>query len=689
MKKLFLIAVILFSGISLNAQTNLDSLFNIWHDQTRADTTRLKALGKIAHDGYLFSNPDSSLYYAQLQYDFAQSKGIKKQMASALNNQANSYWMKSDYPKALNHYKKSLKIAEEIGDKKGISYTLNNIGLIYKNQGDYLNSLNYHQRSLKINEEIGDQLLNANTLNNVGSIYENQGDYPNALNYYQRSLKIYEEIGFQRGISSTLNNIGEIYSNQGDYPNALNYYHRCLKIDEEIGDMRGVAISLGNIGQIYNNQEDFPNSMSRLQESLKILEELGDQREIANILIKIGCNYYNQGDYPNALNYHQRSLKIYEEIGDQSGIARSLYSIGDSFLQQGNPQKAIIRCSKSLLLSQKIGAILYQRDACHCLYDSYKSLGNGNKALEYHELMLALVDSLSAEETAKKLQQIEFAKQVLADSLANVEADRLVKEAHKEEVRQKNRTRNYLIAVGLLALLLALGFYSRWRYIKKSRDIISKEKDRSENLLLNILPTEIAEELKEKGRADAQDFDMVSILFTDFKGFTKASEKLSARDLVTEINTCFEAFDGIIDKYGIEKIKTIGDAYMAAGGLPVPTDDSVKKTVMAALELQDFIQSRKAKLDAEGKPCFEMRVGVHTGPVVAGIVGVKKFQYDIWGDTVNTASRMESSGEVGKVNISETTYELLKDNSYFSFESRGKVDAKGKGEVEMYFVSKA
>jgi adenylate cyclase len=162
--------------------------------------------------------------------------------------------------------------------------------------------------------------------------------------------------------------------------------------------------------------------------------------------------------------------------------------------------------------------------------------------------------------------------------------------------------------------------------------------------------------------------------------------------LVNEINHCFEAFDGIMAKYGIEKIKTIGDAYMAAGGLPVPTEGSVRNTVMAALEMQRFIRDRKAQKDALGEPAFEMRVGIHTGPVVAGIVGVKKFQYDIWGDTVNTASRMESMGVVGQVNISEATYALLKNAStpngapLFQFEARGHVSVKGKGELEMFIV---
>jgi class 3 adenylate cyclase len=206
--------------------------------------------------------------------------------------------------------------------------------------------------------------------------------------------------------------------------------------------------------------------------------------------------------------------------------------------------------------------------------------------------------------------------------------------------------------------------------------------------LLNILPAEIAEELKTKGEAAARNFDTVSILFTDFKEFTQTSEKMSATALVAEINTCFKAFDDICSEHHIEKIKTIGDAYMAAGGLPVADEHAALNTVLAGLDMAKFIVKRRAERQAEGKLGFEMRVGIHTGPVVAGIVGVKKFQYDVWGDTVNTASRLEGSGEVGKVNVSQNTYELLKHLPTLSFESRGKIQVKGKGEVDMYFVER-
>jgi len=261
-----------------------------------------------------------------------------------------------------------------------------------------------------------------------------------------------------------------------------------------------------------------------------------------------------------------------------------------------------------------------------------------------------------------------------------------VKINHEEVVHQKDKQRNLALYIGAGVLLIAVALWGRLRYVRRARATIQKEKDRSENLLLNILPAEIAEELKIHGKAEARDFDLVSVLFTDFKEFTSLSEKMSAKELVAEINYCFESFDRIAGKYKIEKIKTIGDSYMAAGGLPVPTPDSVKNTVLAALEMQTFIQSYRLQKEAEKRPAFQMRSGIHTGPVVAGIVGVKKFQYDIWGDTVNTASRVESSGAVGSVNISQTTYELIKDEPLFHFQSRGKIDVKGKGEIEMYFV---
>jgi len=284
---------------------------------------------------------------------------------------------------------------------------------------------------------------------------------------------------------------------------------------------------------------------------------------------------------------------------------------------------------------------------------------------------------------------MEFSKQLLADSLRQEEEKLRIQIANEREVRKKNRIRNIVLVSALFLLIGAIVFHQRMLRNRRAKKAIEKEKDRSDKLLLNILPSEIAQELKEKGKADARKFEMVSILFSDFKDFTHLSETLDPKELVEEINTCFKPFDAICEKYEIEKIKTIGDTYMAAGGLPVPDNNSIKNTVLAGLEMQEFIVNRKKEIEASGKIYFEMRVGIHTGSVIAGIVGVTKFQYDIWGDAVNTAARVESSGEAGKVSVSGSTYEMLKDDPEFRFQSRGKIKAKGKGEIEMWFVDKA
>ena len=189
--------------------------------------------------------------------------------------------------------------------------------------------------------------------------------------------------------------------------------------------------------------------------------------------------------------------------------------------------------------------------------------------------------------------------------------------------------------------------------------IIEKEKDRSNNLLLNILPADIAEELKIHGKAEARDFDMVSILFTDFKGFTEYSAKLSAADLVSEINHCFEAFDGIIEKYGIEKIKTIGDSYMCAGGVPIRNKSNAIEVTLAALKIKNHMVKVSEEIKQRGETPWKIRIGINTGEVIAGVIGLKRFAYDIWGSTVNQAQRMEMHGQLLQLQVEAGVFQQV------------------------------
>ncbi len=268
------------------------------------------------------------------------------------------------------------------------------------------------------------------------------------------------------------------------------------------------------------------------------------------------------------------------------------------------------------------------------------------------------------------INQLEQVKVLSERTLEQEREKKLMLENRKEELEKEVALRTEEVI-------------AQKQEIEHQHEELKKEKKKSDDLLLNILPEEIAEELKERGSSEAKFFDHVTVLFTDFVDFTKAGEQMTPRELVSELDTCFKAFDEIISIYNIEKIKTIGDAYLAVCGVPANDPEHAIKVVRAALGIRDFMASRKKQL---GHKTFDVRIGIHSGSVVAGIVGVKKFAYDIWGDTVNTAARMEQSSEKGKINISQVTYELIKDQFECSY--RGEIEAKNKGALSMYFVEK-
>ena len=379
---------------------------------------------------------------------------------------------------------------------------------------------------------------------------------------------------------------------------------------------------------------------------------------------------------------------------------------GGLFLKTGRPEEAYPLLKKAIALrdSLKIPLFTYVgtfegeyylaeyylakgdfKDAEICLLNACREASEAklNSAILKYER--ALANLYAGHQDPGKATSVALGYIGLSDSIREVQNRSNVSEY---EIRQKELSdlnqlqRQKLIRNGFMAgfgvvLLFAGLFFSQ-------RNKIRKGKKRSDDLLLNILPEEVAEELKETGHAAAKHYNEVTVLFTDFKGFTQLSEHLTPIELVAEINECFSAFDQITTKFGLEKIKTIGDAYMAVGGLPVPNKTHAADAIRAALEIARYMARHKQEREAQSRPFFEVRIGIHSGPVVAGIVGVKKFQYDIWGDTVNTSSRMESSGEVGKVNISEVTYNRVADK--FNCTYRGQVQAKNKGLMTMYFV---
>lgn len=269
----------------------------------------------------------------------------------------------------------------------------------------------------------------------------------------------------------------------------------------------------------------------------------------------------------------------------------------------------------------------------------------------------------------------------LIDKLVAVETDISDLKSIEEELRHKNSS---LVELTKSMEVKALKLEEQQVEIERQKKLVEEQRKKADDLLLNIFPYEIAEQLKINGYARSKQYRMVSVMFTDFVGFSGLGEKLSTQKLIYELSTYFEKFDYIARWHFVEKIKTVGDSYMCAGGLPLKNRSNAFDTVLAALEILGFIRETNDKKMLAGEPLWEIRIGIHTGRVIAGVIGHTKMAYDIWGDTVNMASRMETSGEAGKVNISGATYHHIKD--YFNCTYRGKIIAKNKGEIDMYFV---
>ncbi|HYV90700.1 MAG TPA: adenylate/guanylate cyclase domain-containing protein [Chitinophagales bacterium] len=560
-------------------------------------------------------------------------------------------------------------LAEKINYPKGLGYALKSKGLVYNIQGNYVEALQVWKEALNVFEVNGIKVGAANMLNNIGVIYYNKGDEANALDYYLKSLKVSEEIKDTLRIATALTNIGGVYSNKpATYDKALQFHRNALLLSITIGDSELIGNSNANIGEVYVSQQKLDSALFYLKNARDMYTGSSSLPYALNVIGKI---YRMKKDFALAVQYHQQAYDSAKVIDAKLDMAQALLGIAETDKEKVDYKSAIVIYKKAEEILKDIGLEeSYDLEKVYLgLSSSYSELKDYNNAFKYQTLMLEVKNKIYNLEVDKKLSTKLFA----------FEIDKKQGEINlqQEVISRQRLVRNGLIG-GITVVLLFAGVFLM------QRNRISKEKKRSEELLLNILPAQTAKELMATGSAKANDFSQVTVLFTDFKGFTRMSENLSAQELVNEINHCYSSFDNIVTTYRIEKIKTIGDSYMCAGGLPEESKTHAVDTVRAALKMRDFIEEEKQRRIAEGKNYFEIRIGVNTGPVVAGIVGIKKFAYDIWGDTVNIASRMESSGEIGKVNISESTYELVKDK--FNCTHRGKIQAKYKGAIDMYFV---
>lgn len=676
---------------------------------------------------------ESAIDYFKKALSYKLRKGDTEALMRITYNLGVCYSALRDVNNSLLYLEQAKTYAVQIHADRQLARIYNNLVSVYNNMGNMAKVLENTMLLLKLGEKLSDPKITALAYYQIGYVYHFNGDFEKAFLNYTRALAKYESIRDTAMIASLQINIGEYYLGKKQTDSATLYFNKSLKTYTILNDKEKLAALYERLGSLYVLQNDYDNILKLSEKSNALARELGNQglmsfyafQEQAYKLAKLYTSYPLQGDKPevpldqketlgNMIRSMDRQITIYREhVMNYREIARMYQTLAaakewnkdykgaladfklyttytDSFDNAENRSQfasieskyAFEKSRDSLQFAEEQKRLGLQKEialnALKAEFDKKRALAKTEE--ERKQLLF---------EEALKRKEIESTfLQKQNETKARFEKEKVLSDAEqdkkdalaKAELKRSNNMRNMSFAGAGLLLLLAGG--ATWAYTQKRKDnkLIAAEKKRSDNLLLNILPEEVAEELKRDGQSQARRYDEVSVLFTDFVNFTTISEQLQPEELIAELNICFTAFDHILERHKLEKIKTIGDAYLAVGGLPVAYPGHAVHTVRAAIDIIRFIEKRKQ----EASHSLDIRIGIHSGPLVAGIIGVKKFAYDIWGDTVNTASRLESSSEAGKVNISGTTFQLVKDE--FSCIYRGKIAAKNKGAMDMYFV---
>ncbi len=507
-----------------------------------------------------------------------------------------------------------------------------------------------------------------------------KGELSEGLEQYFISMEYADKINYVEGRGKLYVAIADAYSASENSQNAVAYYKKGIEILRNGKDSIGLASSIFNAGDEYFNMNELDSAFLFTKEAQSIFEKVNYPIGDAYCFGNLGMIAAERGDKRTAEENINQAIKILEQYKEYSPISVYLEFMSAIFLENDDSQTALEYAERSLSLATQYSLKDEISQANLILSKIHEQLGNTRIAFEYYKNHVLYRDSVNNIGAVQKMANLRTDYEV---SQKQVEVDLLEKEATIISLQTK---RQQILLYGILALLISVGIiafvtFKRYRFERETKKIIEAEKNRSEELLLNILPEEIAEELKNEGKVKAHRFNSATVLFTDFKSFSSLAENISPEKLVESIDFYFKKFDEITTTFDLEKIKTIGDSYMCVGGIPVETEDHATRVIQAAQAMMEFTSEPKPEHIVQ----FEMRIGIHTGPIVAGIVGIKKWQYDIWGDTVNIASRMESNSVEGRINMSETTYELVKET--FECEFRGSIDVKNRGVWKMYFLT--
>jgi adenylate cyclase len=661
---------------------------------TQGITSALSTIGLIYQYQEQNNNDSAHAYYARA-YSVAHSASMFAEAAIALYYSANLYRIEGNLRSCLQMSTKALRLFEQVKLESGIVGAMNLIGVAYKDLGLYDSALTVYFQALRHSESKGDKESTAMFLNNIAIVFRFTENYTRALEYYQQALTINRSLGNQVDIADLLNNIGEVYGILQKTKESLDYHYQSLALSEKNNSKTGIANSLTNIALLLARQSNISTALAYYRRALRLRQEEGNQNAKVSLFNDIASLYQQQQQWDSAYIYRKAALELSDSTKSlplRKTILQGLFSL---FREQGDYKSSLAYYEQYLQAKDSLFTLESNKkmNELQVQYDAEKKqqqiqLLEKDKLLKMSEIRRQQIDLYRVELLQNKQKQdiVLLSKE---KDLERAETQRLQLENiyQQSEVETQKLQRNALVAFLVFAtfLLIALVSLNRKKEsankeIQRQKIEIEEERFKSESLLLNILPFTIAYRIKLGETSIAEHYSSVCVLFSDVVGFTDLSQTISPQELVAILDRIFTAFDNIAEELKLEKIKTIGDAYMVVGGVPEVMADSAFRVVAMALRMRTALTQLNSKYSTN----LQIRIGLHTGEVVAGVIGKKKFAYDLWGDTVNIASRMESYGLPGEIHISRAVYDIIKDS--YTCVPRGMIDIKGKGLMETWFV---
>jgi class 3 adenylate cyclase/Tfp pilus assembly protein PilF len=507
----------------------------------------------------------------------------------------------------------------------------------YRQRGFLVESLLFSKEALLEAEKSDDLSRKSQILGAQGTSYRQLGDYIKALQCYEQAILIDEQVGNIRGYARHIGNIGIVYMDLKEYDIALEKYYISIELHNSIGNNYGAANSWGNAGAVYYYQKNFSKALESFTKAHDIHSKEDHEYAVALWLGNIGNVHFEMNNFDDAKRYYDSSSELYKKLNIKEGIAQNHYNVARLFSHEENIEFDFDLAFKEYSLALNMFEELHHATEVYKIHENLASLytkkGDWERAFihqrKFHELYVEIQD----EDARNQAQKLE----------------------HRRKLEEDQKNRELKIA----------------KYQEQ------------EKILHNMLPASIANRILEGETTIAEEVEEVSIFFADIVGFTQLSERLSPEILLHELNTIFTEFDLIAKKYGVEKIKTIGDSYMAVCGVPNPYIDHSDRLAQFALEVLENTQSMIL-----GSSRLNLRIGMHCGKAIAGVIGEHKYAYDLWGDAVNIASRMESHGAQGKIHMSAEFKSKLQNISDYTCVQRGEIDIKGKGKMVTYWLEK-